>query len=318
MFMPAVAVAARATNLRKPILVPVVTAVAAVVRRENDSGSVKAASVGQVLYAYPMTSDNGYFMYYDKSVISDEDAKSMERIIAACERSGRKFRFALENAWYTASFFFATGCQSEWEMDESGRFVALDDNFNSPEGLVAMKGMRKLTQSSCYDSNADIFTDAAVVVTGVWNAQAARAHFGENLGASDLPSFEVDGKSYHLGSYSGYKLMGVKPQSDEKKAAVLALLAQFLTGEQCQAQRYEQFGWGPSNLRAQASDAVQADVSLAALAKQSAYGQPQGQIHGSWWDIAKVLGADAKGAKSEADLVRALENYQKTVSGLLK
>ena len=65
-----------------------------------------------------------------------------------------------------------------------------------------MKGMQKLAQSPAYDSNADIFTDAGVVITGIWNANAAAEHFGANLGATDLPSFEVDGQSYHLGSYT--------------------------------------------------------------------------------------------------------------------
>ena len=103
--------------------------------------------------------------------------------------------------------------------------------------------------------------------------------------------------------------MGVKPQSDAKKAAVLSLLAQFLTNEECQMQRYENFQWGPSNLNAQASEAVQANVSLAAFAKQAAYGKPQGQIHGSWWDTAKVLGAEAKNAASDEDLQTALDAY---------
>ena len=138
------------------------------------------------------------------------------------------------------------------------------------------------------------------------------------MGVTDLPSFEVDGTSYHLGSYTGNKLMGVKPQSDAKKGAVLSLLAQFLTNEECQMMRYERYQWGPSNLNAQASEAVQANESLAALAKQNAYGQPQGQIHGSWWDIAKLLGADAKNAASEDDLKAALEGYANTVAALFQ
>ena len=103
--------------------------------------------------------------------------------------------------------------------------------------------------------------------------------------------------------------MGVKPQTDAKKAAVLSLLAQWLTNEECQVQRYEQFQWGPSNKAAQASDAVKTNLSLVALAKQNEYGQPQGQIHGSWWDTAKVLGAEAKAATSDADLQSALDDY---------
>ena len=287
-------------------------AAAETVKANNDAGSVAAGSVAGTLYAYPMTSDNGYYLYYDTSIISEEDADSLEAIIAACEANGVKFRYALENAWYTASFFFAT----DWTMNEAGVFTAIDDDFNSDNGLISMKGMQKLAQSTCYDSNADIFTDAGVVITGIWNANAAADHFGENLGATDLPSFEVDGTSYHLGSYTGNKLMGVKPQSDAKKGAVLSLLAQYLTNEESQQMRYDGFQWGPSNLNVQASDAVQANASLAALAKQNNYGQPQGQIHGSWWDIAKVLGADAKNATSDADLQAALDAYKASVDAL--
>ena len=286
------------------------------IKNSNDAGSVAASSVAGTIWAYPMTSDNGYYMYYDKSIISEEAAESLEALIAACESNNKLFRFALENAWYTASFFFATGCKSNWTMNEAGEFTNVDDDFNSAAGLAAMKGMQMLAQSSCYDSNADIFTDAGVIVTGIWNANAAADHFGDNLGVTDLPSFTVDGTSYHLGSYTGNKLMGVKPQQDAKKAAVLSLLAQYLTNEQCQLERYDLVQWGPSNKAAQASEKVQSNASLAALAKQNEHGQPQGQIHGSWWDIAKLLGADAKAATSEADLKAALEEYENTIKGL--
>ena len=286
----------------------------ATVAANNDAGSVAAGTVAGTMYAYPMTSDNGYYMYYDKSIISEEEAEDLASIVAACEKSGKKFRYALENAWYTASFFFATGCHSNWTMNQDGEFTSVDDTFNSPEGIIAYKGMQILTNSSCYDSNADIFTDAAVVITGIWNANAAADHFGDNLGATDLPSFTVDGKAYHLGSYTGNKLMGVKPQNDAKKAAVLSLLAQYLTNEQCQLDRYNQFQWGPSNKNAQSSEAVQANLSLAALAKQGEYGQPQGQIHGSWWDIAKLLGADAKAGK---DAQESLNEYDAAIDAVL-
>ena len=288
----------------------------ATVRANNDAGSVAAGSVAGKLYAYPMTSDNGYYLYYDTSIITNPE--SLEDIIAACEANGKTFRYALENSWYTASFFFATGCVSEWTMDENGKFTSVNDTFNSEAGLVAMKGMQKLAQSSCYDSNADIFTNAGAIVTGIWNANAAEEHFGANLGATDLPSFTVDGQSYHLGSFTGNKLMGVKPQTDAKKGAVLHLLAQWLTNEECQMARYEAYQWGPSNLNAQKSPAVQENVSLAALALQGNYGRPQGQIEGSWWDIAKVLGADAKSAKTDADLQASLNTYTATIEAIFQ
>ncbi len=284
----------------------------------NDTGSVAAASVAGTLYAYPMTSDNGYYMYYNKSIISDEAAEDLAAIVAACEANNVKFRYALENAWYTASFFFGAGCHSNWTMDAEGQFNAIDDDFNSSKGLIAMKGMQILAKSPCYEANADIFTDAGVVISGIWAAGDAANHFGENLGVTDLPSFTVDGQSYHLGSYSGYKLMGVKPQTDPKRGAVLSQLAQYLTGEECQLQRFNSFEWGPSNVAAQSNEAVKANAALTALAKQNAYAVPQGQIHGSWWDTAKVLGAEAKAATSDADLQTALDNYTTAINAVFQ
>ena len=87
-------------------------AAAEAIKANNDAGSVAAASVAGTIYAYPMTSDNGYYMYYDKSIVTDPE--NLEAIISACEANNVKIRFALENAWYTASFFFATGCTSNW------------------------------------------------------------------------------------------------------------------------------------------------------------------------------------------------------------
>ena len=286
----------------------------------NDAGTVAAATSGDVLYAYPLTSDNGYFMYYDKSVIPEEDVDSLEKLIADCEAANKYFAFEMQSsAWYLASFFFGTGCVSEWNTDDDGTFVSVRDTFNSPEGLIAVKGMKKLVDSPMHLSSSqasEFASGAAVVVTGTWAFEDISKMLGDNMGVADLPSFEVDGKEYHLGSFNGCKLMGVKPQVDAAKAAALHRLAQYLTGEQCQMERFEALSWGPSNIVDQASEAVQANPGLAALIAQSAYSVPQGQIHGSWWDIAKVIGDDVKAATDEAGLQKALDNYYDKISSL--
>jgi arabinogalactan oligomer/maltooligosaccharide transport system substrate-binding protein len=45
---------------------------------------------------------------------------------------------------------------------------------------------------------------------------------------------------------------------------------------------------------------------------------PQGQIHGSWWDIAKVIGEDVKAATDDAGLQAALDNYFNKISALFE
>lgn len=303
-------------------LQPLGQATAEEVRNMNDEGAVRSASVGDTIYCYPLTADNGYFMYYDKSVIPESDLDSLEKIIADCEKAGKMFSMELEtSAWYNAAFFFGTGCVSEWTTDENGGFVSVNDTFNSDKGLIALKGMQKLLKSSSYNSSSSTSDFAAavpsaVVISGTWGLADVKAALGDNFGATDLPSFEVDGKQYHLGSFSGNKLLGVKPQVDKKRAAVLQKLALYLTGEECQMQRFESKGWGPSNKKAMASEAVQKDVALSALGQQNKYAVPQGQIHGSWWDIAKVYAVSAKTATTDAELKKALQDYQDTISGL--
>ena len=294
------------------------------VKANNDAGVVAAATAGEELYAYPLTSDNGYFMYYDKSVIPEEDLDSMEKLIADCEAANKYFAFEMDtSAWYMASFFFATGCVSEWTTDADGKFISVKDTFNSPEGLIAVKGMQKLVQSPMFLSSSDAAAfdqGAAIVVCGTWGYETVSNILGDNLGATDLPSFEVDGKEYHLGSFNGCKLMGVKPQSDPTRAAVLHKLAQYLTGEQCQMERFNALSWGPSNLVDQASPEVQANPGLAALLAQAPYSVPQGQIHGSWWDIAKVIASEVKAAPAgdEAALQAALDNYYNKINSLFE
>ena len=112
--------------------------------------------------------------------------------------------------------------------------------------------------------------------------------------------------------------MGVKPQADAQKVAMLHQLAQYLTNAECQLERYEEFQWGPSNLEAQANESVKANVSLAALALQNKYGVPQGNIHGSWWETAKQLGGESRTAATVEDLQLALDTYKATIEGLLK
>ena len=288
------------------------------VKANNDKGSIAAVTSGDALYAYPMTSDNGYFMYYDKSVINESDIGSLEALIAACEAAGKNFSFELENSWYTVAFFFATGCLSEWTTDDDGKFIDVNDNFNSELGKIAAEGMQKLVTSPVYinSSKTEDFAatvPSAVVISGTWNYENAKTLLGDNLGIAELPSFEVGGKSYHLGSFNGCKLMGVKPQSDAKRAAVLNQLAQYLTGEAAQLERFESVGWGPSNLAAQGADAVKAAPHLVALLNQNNYSRPQGQIHGSWWDIAKVIATSLKDGMA---IETALANYQTSMEAL--
>ena len=292
---------------------------AKIVTEANEPGASAAATTGSKMYAYPLTADNGYFMYYDKRVVKDEDVDSLEKIIADCEAANKNFAFECGSAWYLAAWFFATGCKSDWTTGDDGSFISVADTFNSDEGLISVKGLKQLVDSPCYlsSSSADVFANnGAVVVTGIWNYEIIKGLLGDNMGVADLPSFTVDGKEYHLGSYHGFKLMGIKPQADADRQIVLQLLVEYLTDEDRQMERFEALSWGPSNLNAQKTEAVQNHPGLSALWQQKQYATLQGQVHGSWWDIAKVITDDVKAATDDAGLKAALDNYYNKIAAL--
>ena len=291
---------------------------AEVVKSENDAGAVAAATVGGTLYAYPLTSDNGYFLYYDKSVV--KDPSTLEGIIADCEAAGKNFYFELNSGWYQTAFFFGTGAELTYDTDDQGNFTKCNSTYASDKGVVALKEMLELASSKSFQNGSAVSnaTNCAAIVDGTWDAQAAKDLFGDNYACAKLPTFEgSDGKTYQMSGFGGFKLLGVKPQEDELKLAVCDALAAYLSSEEVQLARFEAVGWGPSNLNAQQSDAVKADEALSALADQLQYTIPQGQYPGDYWSLATSLGdsvisGEIKADASDEDILAALTDFQTT------
>ena len=113
------------------------------VKAENDAGAVGAATVGGTLYAYPLTSDNGYFLYYDKSVVTDPS--TLEGIIADCEAAGKNFYFEINSGWYQTAFFFGTGAELTYDTDDSGNFTKCNCTYASDKGVEALKKIAEVT-----------------------------------------------------------------------------------------------------------------------------------------------------------------------------
>lgn len=288
------------------------------VEADNDEGAVGAATVGSALYAYPLTSDNGYFMYYDKSVVTDPT--DLDAIIADCEKAGKNIYMEINSGWYQTAFFFGTGCDLSYETDDAGNFTSANVDYASDQGLVALKEMIRLSSSSSFvnGSVAGDATNIGAIVDGTWDASAVKEVLGDNYGCAPLPSFQgSDGKTYPMSGFSGYKLLGVKPQEDENKLAVCDALAAYLSSGEVQLERYKAIGWGPSNLEAQQSDEVQADEALSALNEQLLKNKPQGQYPADFWTLATALGDDVitgtlNEKSSDEDLMAALQTFQDT------
>ena len=78
---------------------------AAVIQGANLSAAVEAASVNGILYAYPLTADNGYFLYYNKAYFSEEDVQTMDRLLAVAVEAEGLVTMDWTSAWYVYAFF---------------------------------------------------------------------------------------------------------------------------------------------------------------------------------------------------------------------
>ncbi len=281
---------------------------------ENDAGSVAAVTMGDTMYAYPMTADNGYFLYYDKSVVTDPS--TLEGILEQCAAAGKSFYMEINSAWYQTAFFFGAGCTLTYDSDDEGNLTGINCTYASEEGVKALKAMIETAKSPAFvnGSSAANTSNMAALVSGTWDVASVKSLLGDNYAATKLPT--VGG--FQMSGFGGYKLLGVKPQEDEAKLAACDALAAFLTSEEVQTARFEAVGWGPSNLKAKASEAVQNDIAQRALAEQLGFCVPQGQYPNEYWALGQALGddvlADLYDNADDATLLDVLQKFQDTAS----
>ncbi len=273
------------------------------VKTENSEDSVASGSIAygtadEKVYGYPYASDNGYFMFYDKSVITDEQVGSLESIISVCETKNKKIAWAVDVPWYTAGWFFAFGCDYSVEYDYNDNYKEknIEISLNNEGGINACKAMSKLTSSKAFSGkstdNEKIITgfttkSTAVAVSGTWNAPQIKKILGENYGVCKLPTVNVNGQDVQLSSFKGYKLFGVNPHSGDKIVEAHKLAA-FLSSEAMQAERFEKHMVGPTNNAA--ANAVKDDVTFAALNAQKQFAKEQTSVPSSFWEPLKGVG----------------------------
>ena len=260
------------------------------VKSRNLAGSVNAATMNDKLYAYPMTADNGYFLYYDKSVLSEEDVQSMDTLLAKADASGKKFMMSLNDAWYIYSFYAGAGLKATLADDGINTVC----NWNEAPGADVTQAILDISTQPAFKSGADADIVSGIkdgsccaAISGTWNAGTAEETWGENYAATKLPTYTLNGEQVQMASFSGYKLVGVNPHSSN--VGVAMLLADYITNEDNQAKRFNDRKLGPSNIKVNESEAVQNAPAIAALAAQSDYATLQ-RVGANYWSSAQSLG----------------------------
>ena len=203
--------------------------VEAQVKADNSETMVTSVSKDGALYGVPFTG-NTWFMYYDKSVYTEEDIKSLDAMMAK-----KPVGFEVTNTWYLPAFYFAAG----GTMFGDGSDGAAGINFGGEAGAAATLYVAEaLAAGLMVEGGGGIGLDKmrsgeiGAMFSGTWDAKNYQDALGENYAAAQLPCITINGEECQLRSFAGSKAFGVNPNSANVKAA--SLLAAWLGSAEMQ------------------------------------------------------------------------------------
>lgn len=254
----------------------------------NIQDAVEAATLNDTLYGYPMTADNGYFMYYNKNYFSDDDVKSLDKMLSIAAANDKKVAMEFNSGWYLYAFFGNTGLNLSIKSDG----VTNDCNWNSESGDITGVAIKQALSDIVSNPgfanmpNGDIATEikngnVIAGISGVWDVMNVKEAWGDDYGACKLPTYTVSGKEVQMASFTGYKMMGVNAYSQNKEWA--CKLADWMTNQENQELRFTERNQGPSNSQAASSEEIKKVAAIQAIITQSQYGTLQ-RVGNSYWD----------------------------------
>ena len=257
------------------------------IRKANLEEAAEAATLNNILYAYPMTADNGYFLYYDKDYFTEKDVESLERILEVAQAAGKKFSMEFSSGWYSYAFFGNTGLEFGINDDGITNYCSWNSTEGEVKGTDIAQALLDITSSPAFLNQPDgdfpesIKSGNVIAgISGVWNAVAVKEAWGDDYGAVKLPTYTCAGRQIQMSSFTGYKMMGVNAYSEQQEWALK--LADWLTNEQNQTIRFQERNQGPSNINAAASDEVSKVPAIQAVIAQSQYGSLQ-RVGNDYW-----------------------------------
>ena len=295
------------------------------IKAANVEDSIEAASVDGKLYAFPTSGANTYFLYYDSSVISEEDAASWDTLLAAAKKAGKKVGMTLNSGWYNASFFYGAGFTTG--LNEDGT-TTMDWNGTSADGYKGtdvVKAMLDIASNSAFKPIADgkisdtiASGDLCAVISGVWDSANAQKVWGDGYAAIKLPTYTLGNDQIQMAPAYGYKFEAVNAYS--KNLGWATLLAEYIANEESQTAHFEQVETPPTNKKSLELDSLKDNVAVLAATSEGEFGVIQ-NVGGKFWDPTKTFGEMIAKRKvksgDDAAIQEALDNLVAGVTAAL-
>lgn len=272
-----------------------------------------------VYYAFPET-DNGYYLVYDKSVVSEEDAKSLEGVLAACKKAGRQFIMNAGDGYYACMFAFTGGLKLdglEGEAQDTQKF----NDYNEDEVVASIQAFANLFQkykgtfkSDSVDKISAGFMlknrTCAAGIDGTWNAAVDKEALGDDYGVVKLPTININGEAKDIIGMIGYKYIGVNAVTKYPNAAMA--LADYLTDQDCQKQRFDELGWTPTHKSVEVGESA----ATTAMLEEAKTFVVQANILQAFWDPFKNLGNQITKDGAKTDTASIKDLFEKTLANI--
>lgn len=253
-------------------------------KANNSRTTVNTVSYNGSVYGYPFTA-NTWFMYYDKSVFTEEDVKSLDAML---EKG--KVAFPLSTSWYLASFYVANGCTL---FGENGDDAAAGFDFSGDKAVAVTDYLVDLVANPNF-ANGDVgsVADAKAFFSGTWDYQKALDAYGDNLGIAPAPSITIGGELKQMKSFAGSKAVGVNPSTAlyAEHPEVAVALAAYLAGTDAQNAHYALRNIIPTDMNITVNDAL-AKAQMDTMDYASIV-QPLQADMGNYWTPAQSMGEE--------------------------
>lgn len=285
--------------------------------KEEITDSVQATvMVGDETYAIPYT-HNTFFMYYDKTIMSEDDVTSLEKIMAK-ETADNVYNYYFESAggWKLGAYYYGAGLNV---FGPEGNDLSVGCDWNSETGVAVTNYLIDLINNPkcAYDGEiavSELIADHRLGVwfDGAWNFPTYSEALGDDLGMAILPTFNPDGNDYQLKSFYSSKAIGVNAHSKNMAAAVA--FATFLGNEENQILRYEKSAQVPANVAAASIDAVTSDPMSAVIAKEASEASVMQPTHTTfstrYWTYANTIPTEIRsGELNKGNVQEKLDTF---------
>ena len=284
------------------------------IKADNSEHMVGTVTANGGVYGVPYAI-NTWFMYYDKSVYTEEDIKSLDAMMAK-----KAVAFPITNTWNLPAFYYAVGGTMFGDGTDGSQGVKFGGEAGASATLYIANAVAAGTMiDDANGAGKDGLKngDVGAMFSGTWDATEIKNILGDNYAAAQLPTITVNGKDCQMKAFAGSKAYAANPNS--KNIKVATALAAWLGSAEMQELHFDLRNGGVVPCAASLLAVEKFSTNPAAVAQNDTIAntsvlQPSIPEMGNYWANAGAMGSSLANGEINAD--NALEKTNTWNDGL--